>query len=66
MTGGSFVFFHPAVKNSELSCDFSPPGEYLILNLTLTKEQRTLALNIVVKIALMTTNNLFKVDHLLN
>ena len=29
MTGGSFVFLHPAVKDSELSCDFSPPGEYL-------------------------------------
>ena len=49
MTGGSFVFLHPAVKDSELSCDFSPPGEYLSLDLTLSKEQRSKRLNALVK-----------------
>ena len=42
MTGGSFVFFHPTVKNNAKFSDFSPPGEHLILDLTLSKEQRTL------------------------
>ena len=50
MTGGSFVFFHPTVKNSAKFSDFSPPGEHLILDLTLSKEQRTWTLNVVVKI----------------
>ena len=47
MTGGSFVFFHPTVKNNAKFSDFSPPGEHLILNLTLSKEQRILRLNVV-------------------
>ena len=46
MTGGSFVFLHPAVKDSELSCDFSPPGEYLSLDLKLSKEQLSNIFNI--------------------
>ena len=48
MTGGSFVFLHPAVKDSELSCDFSPHVEYLSLDITLSKEQRSSRLNALV------------------
>ena len=33
MTRGSFVFFHPTAESSKLFCEFSPPSEYLNLDI---------------------------------